>query len=68
MIGGPCSSSVAVTKAVKPEMSASTRKPCLAMPPWLVRRGPSTSSVAAVVAIAVVPLTSLMVSLHSFHE
>src|SRR5438477_2489449 len=28
MIGGPCSSSVAVTKAVKPEISARTSTPC----------------------------------------
>ena len=28
MMAGPCSSSVAVTRAVKPEMSASTKKPC----------------------------------------
>src|SRR5262245_27399303 len=34
MMGGPCSSSVAVTKAVKPEMSTRTRNPCFvwAMP------------------------------------
>ncbi len=30
MIGGPCSISVAVTKAVNPEMSARTRNPCFA--------------------------------------